>query len=333
MRTPPATPNARPTTHSLRNRRTRGPTVAIPADHADPARPDHVRDRPDALAELVAEHDEHQRQDDPLPELVDREGRDRADRARRPPQHAQRVAELGEHASHLVAEQLGRLGQREGRQVRRDPRRDPRRDHPAHARDHDRDRRRAHDLGELAADVDAQQVRERAADRDDRVRGQQVVGRGEAGHHGAGGRELEPVHRDHRERAEVEGRGAPDRADQDQREERRLQQGGEPEDRPARPPVDEHPDERSEQGEGERRDDPREEQVEQGAALPGGQHRGQERHLEEPVAPLAHEPDRQQPPEIGAAHGATDVRQGGVGHRGHPMHGCRALPSRPIPSS
>ncbi len=50
--------------------------------------------------------------------------------------------------------------------------------------------------------------RDRAAHGRDRVRDEEVLAGHEPGHHGAGGGEVESVHRDHRERADVE-RGAP----------------------------------------------------------------------------------------------------------------------------
>jgi hypothetical protein len=72
-------------------------------EDADAAGADQVRERADALAELVAEDDERDDQHDALAHLVDADRGDRADRARGVREAPDPVAELPHDPAHVGA--------------------------------------------------------------------------------------------------------------------------------------------------------------------------------------------------------------------------------------
>ena len=283
-----------------------------PEKHAQPARPDHIGERGDALAQLFAEHDERKGEHDPLADLIDRDRGDRPDRVRGAHHGGGAVPRLDDDPPDRMTQELRRLRERHRREVGLDPARDEGGHEPGERRDQDH-AHLADRIGDLAAQEHADEQRERPADGRDRVRDQQILGWHEAGHDGRSRRQLEPVDRQDRERpGEEQDLGRPmQRVEQDQRDERDLQQRRDRQDLAPRPSIDEHPDEGTEQGE---RQDCDEAGVEQAFGrvllIRVEDDRGDQRRLEDAVAALTGQADPQQPAEITRPHRGANARAG-----------------------
>ena len=313
---------------SRSNRRSSAPTVARPRNTPDPAGADQPGERTHALVEPFAEDDEGEHQHQPLTELVEPDRGDRSDGPGRVHDVAEPVGELHADPSELVSQQLGPLRQLVRTQVAADASREERGGHPHHGGRRD-DGAVAEGIGDETSGEDADEQGDGAADRRDRVGGEQVLGRNQARHDRLRGGEEEPVHRRHEQRAPVVHGRLLGGAREHEEDGRGPQQRGHDHDPSPRPPVDEHPDERPDHR--ERHDHDRGCQREargRRRAFGGEGERRDERRLDEAVGGLAHEPNREQPAEVGVAQGISWVPHDGDGPRAHRAHRRAGLQSR-----
>ena len=272
-----------------------------PEEHAHPAGADQPRERAHALVEALLEDDERENEHESLPHLVDRDRGDRADGPRGTNDVADPVRELHADPPDLVSEELRGLGELMRPKVATDRDRDARRDQPGGRGDRD-DRDVPVGVGHESPREDPDEQRDRAADRRDRVRGQEILGRNQPRHHGLCGREEEPVHRDDPQRPRVEQERATVGVQQDEEGGCGAQDRRDHHDLAARPSVDEDPREGPEDRERDDHDRRRQREARRGRRSLGREdERGDERRLDEPVGGLAHEPDPQEPPEVGVA--------------------------------
>ena len=166
---------------------------------------------------------------------------------------------------------------------------------------------------------------DRAADRGQRVRHQQVLGRHESRYHRLRGRQEEPVHRQDDQRACVEHDRCMHRIEQHQPYERRLDPRRDREDATPRPAVDEHAGERPDDGERHGDDHRGLEQPHRRALLVRGEDdRRDQRDLEEPVRELAGHPHQEQTPEVGTAERATRALERAPRRHGGHRRACGA---------
>jgi hypothetical protein len=203
-----------------------------PREHPHATGADEPGERAHTLVEALAEDHQGQHEDEPLPDLVEPDRRDRTHRPGRVHDVAQPVAELHRHPPHLVAQQLGRLRQLQRPQVAADVTGQRRGAHP-HRGGERNDRDGAEGVGHESAREHTDEQGDRAAHGRDGVRGEQVLGRHETGHHRLGRGEVEAVHRGHEQRPAVVERGLPGRAREHEEDGRRPQQRGHDHDAPA----------------------------------------------------------------------------------------------------
>jgi hypothetical protein len=198
-----------------------------PDEDAHATRADQVGERRHPFLEPVAEHEERQHEDDPLSHLIERDRDDRPERSRRPEEAARPVGELVDDPPQLVPNRRLRKTVRDER--RRDPGGDRRRGDPLRPRETDHDRI-VGEVGHPTPDEHAGEQGDRAADDRDRVRDQEVLGRDQTRHDGDRGREVEAVHREHPQRAEIEGDGRRLRIEQRETDEGRTEHRSDHED-------------------------------------------------------------------------------------------------------